>query len=69
MPALLVTFLTGLLTPIIEKVLASMMLDLRITKLEEKQVKVEDGFTKLAAAKSDQEYDDALKSISDSWNF
>ena len=67
---------TGLLTwfaekyvmPLIQRAIATLLLDIRIKKLEEDNEKMRTGFRTLAAAKTDEDYDKALSDISSSWN-
>lgn len=68
MPLWLITFLTGLVEPIVEKIISKLFLESRLKKLEEKQEKVVEGFSKLNSAKTDEEFDSALSDIASSWN-
>ena len=66
--ALGIALLEKIVVPIVEKVIAKLLLDIRIKKLEEDNEKMRDGFRTLAAAQTDEDYDKALSDIAGSWN-
>lgn len=68
MPIWLVTFLTGLITPIVQNIISSLGYDLKIKRLEADQLKLQSGIIKMASAQTDKERDDALNDLSSSWN-
>ena len=68
MPAFLVTLLTNIITPIVEKIIGGLMLNQRLNDLEKKQSLMIEGFSKLNAAKTDEDYSKALDDITRSWN-
>lgn len=68
MPVWLVTFLTGLIEPIVKDLINKMMMEARLNSIEKKQQATIDAFQKLNSAGSSDEIKAAAAAISASWN-
>lgn len=68
MPQWLASFLVQLITPIVEKIIGGMMLQIRLDQIQKKQDEMHKGFLKMASADTPEDIKDALKDLANSWN-
>lgn len=68
MPVWLINGLVSLLTPIVQKILDKILLDIRLQQIEKEQEMVRESFRALAAAQTTEEIREAAHKLSDSWN-
>lgn len=68
MPVWLLTLITKILEPIILSIIDKIGLSIRISQLESKADDVRAAFTKLAQAKTQEEYKNAAHDLATRWN-
>ncbi len=64
MSAWLVTFLTGLLSPLLKSLLNSIGYEMRLKAIEDQQTAITKAFGLISTAKTDQERKDAIAALS-----
>jgi hypothetical protein len=68
MPAWLITFLTGIIKPIVESIIEKLLLNARLNAIEKDSQALKAGFSMLAEAKTPKEVQDAAHAVSSAWN-
>jgi hypothetical protein len=68
MPIWLISFLTGIITPIIQDILKKLEFDARLNSIEKKQQAIMDAFAQLNSAETSDDIKKAAAAISASWN-
>lgn len=68
MPIWLVTFMTNLITPIVQKVIGDMMLNQRLSSLENTSTATIKAIGQLASAKTDDERRAAIRAVAQADN-